>query len=162
MTSLRRSAAILLAVAALGAGAAAAVEPSERLADPALEERARDLSRGLRCLVCQNQSIDDSNAELAADLRRIVRERLVAGDTDEEVVGFVVARYGDYVLLDPPLTLRTALLWFGPVLLFAMAAVAILVRVRRRATASLRPTPLTEEEKRRLEVILAEEDRDRS
>src|SRR5690606_38216184 len=98
----RLLAALLLGLCLLAPAAQGATSPDEILADPALEERARDLSRQLRCLVCQNQSIDDSDAELARDLRQIVRERLVAGDSDEEIIAFLTARYGDFVLLKPP------------------------------------------------------------
>jgi cytochrome c-type biogenesis protein CcmH len=108
-------AALLLALAL--AAAAGAVEPEEQLADPALEARAREIGQELRCLVCQNQSIDESDADLARDLRRIVRERLTAGGTDDQVMAFVTARYGDYVLLRPPLRAGTLALWFGPVVL---------------------------------------------
>lgn len=112
---------------------AAAVQPDERLADPALETRARALSAELRCLVCQNQSIDDSNAQLAKDLRVIVRERLVAGDTDAEVLDFLEARYGEFVLLKPRFEAHTLVLWLaGPVLLVVGAAIAWL-SYRRRA-----------------------------
>src|SRR5262249_49804138 len=101
---------------------ARAVEPSEMLKDPALEARARAISRDLRCLVCQNQSIDDSNADLAHDLRLIVRERLTAGDSDQQVKEYLVARYGDYVLLEPPLKAKTLVLWFAPALLLVLGA----------------------------------------
>ncbi|WP_225770935.1 cytochrome c-type biogenesis protein [Inquilinus sp. Marseille-Q2685] len=145
-------AALFLAVAA--AAPAGAIEPQEQLADPALEARARTISQELRCLVCQNESIDDSNADLARDLRRIVRERLTAGDTDDQVVGFVTARYGDYVLLRPPLRAGTLVLWFGPVvLLFAAIAFLILRRRRRPAEAA----PLSAEESRRLARLMDEE-----
>jgi cytochrome c-type biogenesis protein CcmH len=112
---------------------AVAVTPQERLADPALEQRARQVSAGLRCLVCQNQSIDDSEAPLARDLRVLVRDRIKAGDSNTEVTSFVVARYGEYVLLRPPFGLHTALLWAGPALLF-MAGAFGLWRMRRRHT----------------------------
>lgn len=145
-------AALFLAVAA--AAPAFAIEPQEQLADPALEARARTISQELRCLVCQNESIDDSNADLARDLRRIVRERLAAGDTDDQVMGFVTARYGDYVLLRPPLRAGTLALWFGPVvLLFAAIALLILRRRRRPAEAA----PLSPEESRRLDRLMDEE-----
>ncbi len=102
----------------LMATAAIAVEPDEILDDPVMEARARDISKGLRCLVCQNESIDDSNAELARDLRVLVRERLVAGDTDQQATAFIVDRYGEYVLLKPVFRLGNALLWLaGPILL---------------------------------------------
>ena len=127
------------------------VEPSEILSDPALESRARDLSKGLRCLVCRNQSIDDSDAELAKDLRVLVRERLVAGDTDAEILDYVRSRYGDYVLLKPPLNPATALLWFaGPILLIGGGIVAWRQIARRPATPSV-AAPLTESERARLQ-----------
>ncbi|MGK9235132.1 cytochrome c-type biogenesis protein CcmH [Inquilinus limosus] len=145
-------AALLLAVAA--AAPAGAIEPQEQLADPALEARARTISQELRCLVCQNESIDDSNADLARDLRRIVRERLTAGDTDDQVLGFITARYGDYVLLRPPLKPGTLVLWFGPVVLL-FAAIALLILRRRRRPAE--SPPLSPEESRRLARLLDEE-----
>ncbi len=109
-----------------------AVNPDEVLADPVLEIRARDISQNLRCLVCQNQSIDDSDADLAKDLRVLVRERLVFGDSDDEVINFVVDRYGDFVLLKPPFKMVTYALWFGPVLLFLIAVFAGYRILRRR------------------------------
>ncbi len=116
---------------------ALAVRPDELLADPALEARARDISTGLRCLVCQNQSIDDSEADLARDLRLIVRERLVAGDTDDEVRAFLVARYGEYVLLNPVLAPHTILLWVaGPLVLVGGAAIVLLAARRKRKVAT--------------------------
>lgn len=113
LTSLVGAALVFSSLASI----ALAVEPDERLDDVALEERARVISQELRCVVCQNQSIDDSSAPLARDLRLIIRERLVAGDNDEEVVAFVVSRYGDFVLLKPPFHGETYLLWFGPALI---------------------------------------------
>ncbi|MGO4126237.1 cytochrome c-type biogenesis protein [Inquilinus sp. YAF38] len=145
-------AALLLAVAA--AAPAFAVEPQEQLSDPALEARARELGQELRCLVCQNQSIDDSNADLARDLRRIVRERLTAGDSNGQVLDFVTARYGDYVLLRPPLRAGTLALWFGPVVLL-FAAIALLILRRRRRPAEV--VPLSPEESRRLARLMDEE-----
>ena len=109
-----------------------AVEPGEMLKDPALEARARHISQELRCLVCQNQSIDDSNAELARDLRVLVRERLSAGDSDGAVLTFVEARYGEFVLLRPRLRWHTLLLWLTPLLLLAGAAFVLLRHIRRR------------------------------
>ncbi len=139
------------------AGGAWAVTPDEILDDPALEARARDISAGLRCMVCQNQSIDDSDADLAKDLRVLVRERLEAGDSDEEVVSFVVSRYGDFVLLKPRLTGETVLLWFAPALLLAagLGFVAVSAMRRRAASAS---EPLTDEEKRAVEQVLSRRD----
>lgn len=133
-------------------GPALAVLPSERLADPALEARARALSLELRCQVCQNQSIDDSNAPLAADLRRLVRERLVAGDSDAGVLDYVVRRYGDYVLLRPPMREDTALLWFGPLAILIAGGIGAFVYLRRRKPAI--EAALTAEEEARLKAIL--------
>ena len=133
---------------------ALAVEPDEILKDPALEERARNLSVQLRCLVCQNQSIDDSDADLAKDLRVLLRERLVAGDTDEQVLDFMVQRYGSFVLLKPPLDPSTYLLWFTPFLLAAGAAVVVFRTLARRTKASQRG--LTTEEEKDLARILNE------
>jgi len=147
-----------LAVALAPSAHAAAIDPDERLADAALEDRARDLFKELRCLVCQNQSIDDSDAPLAKDLRVLVRERLVAGDSDGEVVDFVTARYGDYVLLRPPMRTTTLLLWFGPVAVLVAAAAAVGALAMRRHRASLAPPPLSEAERRRLDALLADRD----
>jgi cytochrome c-type biogenesis protein CcmH len=146
-------AALLLAPAV--AAPACAIEPQEQLTDPALEARARTLGQELRCLVCQNESIDDSNADLARDLRTIVRERLTAGDSDQQVLGFVTARYGDYVLLRPPVRAGTLVLWFGPVVLLVAAIIAMTLRRRGRAKAE--PAPLSSEEDRRLARLLNEE-----
>jgi cytochrome c-type biogenesis protein CcmH len=146
-------AALLLALAV--AAPVCAIEPQEQLTDPALEARARTLGQELRCLVCQNESIDDSNADLARDLRTIVRERLTAGDSDQQVLGFVTARYGDYVLLRPPVRGGTLVLWFGPVVLLVAAIIAMTLRRRRRAKAE--PAPLSSEEDRRLARLLDEE-----
>jgi cytochrome c-type biogenesis protein CcmH len=138
---------------------ALAVRPDEMLSDPVLEQRARDISRDLRCLVCQNQSIDDSEADLAHDLRVLVRKRLLAGDSDKQVVAYVVARYGDFVLLKPPLKTATLALWFGPLALLVLGALGTLVLfLRRRARESaLRPAPLTEAEQRRVSELLGED-----
>jgi cytochrome c-type biogenesis protein CcmH len=144
---------LFLAIAALPA---VALRPDEILPDPALESRARALGRELRCLVCQNQSIDDSDAELAGDLRRLVRERLVAGDSDDAVRGFLVARYGDFVRLDPPVKASTLVLWFGPPLLLGLGAIGIALALRRRATPAT--PPLDAEERARLERVLAADD----
>ena len=146
---------LLLAIALLLAAlpAAAALDPREMLADPAQEARAREISRGLRCLVCQNQSIDDSNADLARDLRVLVRERIAAGDDNDAVQRFVVARYGEYVLLTPPFRAHTALLWVGPGLVFLAAATGAFFYLRRRPQQAA-PAPLSEAEKRRLKTLL--------
>ncbi|MEK7265347.1 MAG: cytochrome c-type biogenesis protein [Pseudomonadota bacterium] len=118
---------------------AAAVEPDEELSNPALEARARDISRQLRCVVCQSQSIDDSNAPLAKDMRILVRERLTAGDSDEEIYAYLVDRYGDYVLLNPPVQSNTIVLWAAPLLIFLVAGASAffyLARMRRDARAA--------------------------
>jgi cytochrome c-type biogenesis protein CcmH len=133
-----------------------AVEPHEVLKDPALEARARTLSQELRCLVCQNQSIDDSNAELARDLRVLVRERLTAGDSDAAVLAYIEARYGEFVLLRPRFNTRTLLLWLTPLLLLGTAAY-ILVRRSRQPQSPTSATPLTPEEQRRLQDLLKPE-----
>ncbi len=129
-----------------------AVQPDEILKDPALEARARKLSQELRCVVCQNQSIDDSNAPLAHDLRVLVRERLSAGDTDAQVLAYVTARYGDFVLLRPPFKSQTLLLWLAPVLLL-VGAIVFLAR-RRKPTAAEAAEPLSPDEQRRLADIV--------
>jgi cytochrome c-type biogenesis protein CcmH len=136
----------------------AATNPDEILQDPALEQRARDLSKQLRCLVCQNQSIDDSDADLARDLRRIVREQLVAGRSDAQIVDYLTARYGDFVLLKPPVKPATWGLWFGPALVLALAAAGLVVYVRHRSTVPDTPTAgLSRAERRRLEALVREE-----
>jgi cytochrome c-type biogenesis protein CcmH len=143
-----------LAAALAPAAAPAATNPDEILDNPVLEQRARALSRQLRCLVCQNQSIDDSNAELARDLRRLVRERLVAGDSDAEIIAFLTARYGDFVLLKPPVKPATWGLWFGPALVLAVAGLGLGVYLRRRRTSEAAPAPLSPDEQARLEALL--------
>jgi len=135
------------------------VEPGEILKDPALEARARTISQELRCVVCQNQSIDDSNAPLAHDLRVLVRERLTVGDTDSQVLAFVEARYGEFVLLRPRFKLQTLLLWLTPLLLLGGAAV-FLVRARWREPASS-AAPLSADEQKRLDELLARDRPDR-
>ena len=138
--------------------APAATNPDEVLADQALEHRARELSKQLRCLVCQNQSIDDSDADLARDLRRIVREQLVAGKSDQEIIDYLTARYGDFVLLKPPVVPATWGLWFGPLAVLVIAALGAMVYVRRRGTRSEPRLPdLNADERRRLEALLREE-----
>ena len=148
---------ILVLLCLIVASAAAyAVQPNEVLPDPALEARARGLSANLRCLVCQNQSIDDSDAPLARDLRLLVRERLVAGDSDAEVTRFLVARYGEFVLLRPPLGWHTLMLWLTPVLLLMLAAGGIgwrLVKARGQHIAPAQ-SPLTADEQARLASLM--------
>jgi len=134
------------------AGSARAVLPNEQLSDPKLEARARAISEDLRCVVCQNQTIDDSDADLAHDLRVLLRERLLKGDTDEQAKAFIVKRYGSYVLLKPPFRPETLLLWFGPLLvLIAGGTGAALYVARRKAHAD---APLSPEEDMRASVLL--------
>ena len=150
---MRRAVALLALLFTLPA---LAVEPSEVLADPALEARARTIGQALRCVVCQNQSIDDSAAEVAHDMRRAVRERLTAGDSNDQVFAFMVARYGDYVLLKPPFKTGTLVLWLGAPLMLLLAGGALLLAARRRQRAGLAaPQPLSDEERRRLDELLA-------
>ena len=150
----RRGVSLLFLLALLFTPPALAVEPSEMLRDPALEARAREIGRGLRCVVCQNQAIDDSNSEVAHDMRRAVRERLVAGDSDSAVFAYMVARYGDYVLLKPPFRPGTLLLWLGGPLVLLVAGSALLLAARKRRTAPAEPVPLTEEERERVDSLL--------
>jgi cytochrome c-type biogenesis protein CcmH len=148
---MRAPAAAVLA-ALLTATSALAVQPDEVLKDPVLERRARAISAGLRCLVCQNQSIDDSDAPLAKDLRVLVRDRLKAGDTDREVQSYVVQRYGEFVLLRPVFGAHTLLLWLTPVLMLALGGLAAYVSLWRRRTT--RPAPLDESEKEAVDRLL--------
>jgi cytochrome c-type biogenesis protein CcmH len=153
--------AALPAAALLAAPAAYAVLPEEILPDPALEARAREISKELRCLVCQNQSIDDSNAPLAKDLRVIVRERLVKGDSDAQVMGFVTDRYGDFVLLKPPFKASTWALWLAGPLFLLLGGYAAARFLRSHAAAKgeqpVFEAPLSEEENRRLAALLSDE-----
>ena len=147
--------AALTAALLLAAASAGAVDPDEMMKDPALEARARALSAELRCLVCQNQSIDDSEAPLARDIRLLIRERIATGESDEAVRAFLVSRYGDFILLKPPFKPETLLLWLSAPLTLALGALAI-VLARRRAPAST--PPLTQEEEKRLGEIAGEEE----
>ena len=144
---------LVIAFLMLSAWPAFAVNPDEVLADPALETRARGLSAQLRCMVCQNQSIDDSNAELAKDLRLLVRERITNGDSDEAVITYVVSRYGEFVLLNPRFETKTLLLWGAPVVLLLAGAAAMLVAARRR-TGNVTGTALSADEQARLDAVL--------
>ncbi|WP_027053399.1 cytochrome c-type biogenesis protein [Mesorhizobium erdmanii] len=146
------AASLVLLLALFFAGAAQAVKPDEMLADPVLEARARTLSEGLRCMVCQNQSIDESDADLARDLRILVRQRLVAGDTDQQVMDYVVSRYGEFVLLKPRFDLRNALLWGTPVLLLLVGGVFIVLSARSRRTLATKS--LSPDEQAALDAIL--------
>ena len=140
-----------------------AVQPDEILSDPALEGRARVLSKELRCMVCQNQSIDDSDAPLARDLRVLVRERLQAGDSDRQVIDFLVARYGEFVLLKPRFSWHTALLWLGPAAVLLIGALGLFMLARRHRAASspaaAAAATLTPAEEARLSEILDRRDR---
>lgn len=156
-------AAILLAAVlalVIGLGVARATEADEMLPDRALEARARAITAGLRCIVCQNQSVDDSNAPLARDLRRLVRERLTAGDSDDQVVAYVVARYGEFALLKPRFALHTLALWLTPllVLLAILAYAAGSIRKRARVVQADRPSaPLTPEQEERLRQLVQDD-----
>jgi cytochrome c-type biogenesis protein CcmH len=154
-----RNLGVAMLIASAGfATSAFAVTPDEVLHDPMLEMRARAISQNLRCVVCQNQSIDDSAAPLAHDLRVLVRERLVLGDTDEHVVDFIVARYGNFVRLNPPLQLNTIALWAGPALFVLIGAVGFGWYLRRRSgdEGGHAPVSLTPIEQQRLEELLSE------
>jgi cytochrome c-type biogenesis protein CcmH len=144
---------LMLTIALAIATPALAVQPNEILDDPALEERAREMSKNLRCLVCRNESIDESNAELARDLRLLVRERLVAGDTNDETIVFIVARYGEYVLLTPRAAGSTLILWIaGPAMFLAAFGIAAVYIRRRRPEAA--PDTLSDAEKSRLSQLM--------
>jgi len=151
-----------LALTLLTALSAVAVNPSEVLKDPGLEKRARALSQNIRCLVCQNQSIDESNADLARDLRVLVRERLTAGDSDTEILDYLITRYGDFVMLKPPFKGSTYILWFGPILVFVIAATGLVIFFRRRQTQLVEsgdaPPRLSKDERERLTRLLDGED----
>ena len=136
-----------------------AVTPDEMLKDPTLEARARELSKLLRCVVCQNQSIDDSSAPLAQDLRILVRERLTEGDSNDQALNFIVARYGNFVLLKPPFQLNTLMLWFGPALLFGAAAFGLVRTLKAQALPqdAGAGSALSTDEKKRLEKLLGDE-----
>ena len=149
--------AILAAVTLVTGVPALAVEPDEMLEDPALEARAREISKELRCVVCQNQSIDDSSADIARDMRLLVRERLVAGDNDSQVVDYLVARYGDYVLLRPPFQTNTLALWIGPPLLAVIVVVLGLLFIRsyqRERAANAGPEPLSPTDRAQLDALV--------
>ena len=145
-----------LAMALLAACPAHAVEPDEVLQDPAFEARARTISEGLRCLVCQNQSIDDSEAPLAKDLRLLVRERLKAGDSNEQIVDFIVARYGEFVLLKPRFETHTLVLWLATPAVFLVALLIIALAYRRRKAEAANPPPLSVAERRKLNRLLGD------
>jgi cytochrome c-type biogenesis protein CcmH len=154
---MRRLAIVAVLFALLAPGAAFAVRPDEMLKDPALEARARHISEELRCLVCQNQSIDDSEAPLAHDLRVLVRQRITAGDSNAQVIKFIVARYGDFVLLKPPFQLDTLLLWGLPPFALAAGLFGLIVMARRRRTVPLQPEALSPEEQAKVETLIEAE-----
>jgi len=158
---MRSFARIVLLAALFASGAAYAVQPDEVLKDPALEARARDLSRELRCMVCQNQSIDDSEAPLARDLRILVRERLTKGDSDQQVLDFLVVRYGEFVLLRPPLEWHTLILWALPPAALIGGIFGLFLLMRRSKSASPEPVALSKEEKRRLSTLVESRASDR-
>jgi cytochrome c-type biogenesis protein CcmH len=143
---------VVLATLTLGPLLAHAVQPAEMLSDPKLEARARAISAGLRCLVCQNESIDESNAALAHDIRVLVRERLLAGDSDDQIRSFLVSRYGNFILLKPPFEPGTYLLWLTPLLLLLAGGGAIYLNARRKPTNP--STELTSAEKARLSALI--------
>jgi cytochrome c-type biogenesis protein CcmH len=151
---MRRVALIGLLLSLAMPGAAPAVQPDEMLKDSALESRARDLSRELRCMVCQNQSIDDSEAPLARDLRLLVRERLAKGDSDQQVLSFLVSRYGEFVLLRPPLEWHTLLLWGLPPAALAAGTIGLFIMSRRRRSVATEADPLSQEEANRLSTLV--------
>lgn len=150
--------ALLLALMLLLPFAAQAVQPQERLADPKLEARARDISENLRCLVCQNESIDESDADLAHDIRMLVRERLTAGDTNQQVVDNVVGRYGQFVLLRPPVESATLVLWYGPPVLVVIGLIGVVFWLRGRPRVETTTVPLSTDEQIHLDRLLAEKD----
>jgi cytochrome c-type biogenesis protein CcmH len=156
---MRRMTAAIVALALLASPAAYAVQPDEIMADPAKEARARDLSRELRCMVCQNQSIDDSDAPLARDLRLLVRERIAAGDSNSQVLDFLVARYGEFVLLKPRFERQTILLWLLAPLLLGGGGLALWMQIRRRARngADVPAPPLTPDEEARLAALMSDD-----
>lgn len=153
---MRRLASIALFATLLSCTAALAVQPDEILNDPALEARARNLSQELRCMVCQNQSIDDSEAPLARDLRILVRERLTKGDSDTQVIDYLVARYGEFVLLKPPFQMQTLLLWAAAPVVLLSGAIALVIGTRRRksASANVAEAALSGDEQRRIAALV--------
>ena len=150
---------VLIVTLLMGSSAAFAVQPDEIMSDPVKELRARNLSRELRCMVCQNQSIDDSDAPLARDLRLLVRERIAAGDSNSQVLDFLVARYGEFVLLKPRFERQTVLLWLLAPLLLIGGGLALWLQIRRRARsgADLPAPPLTADEESQLAALMSDE-----
>lgn len=151
---------ILLAALVLAVSPAFAQEP--QLADPALEQRARDLSREIRCVVCQSQSVADSDADIAQELRVLIREQIAAGKSDQEIRDYLVARYGDFVLFDPPFKASTYVLWIGPFAILLFAAVGVAIFFRRRAEEPARARALSADEHSRVERLLHDGPEDRA
>ena len=145
---------VLAAMIALGAAPAFAIGAGEALEDAVLEARARAIGKELRCLVCQNQSIDDSDADLARDLRRLVRERLAAGESDTAIKAYLVSRYGDFILLRPPFKAETYVLWLGPGVILLLAACGVVLFIRRHGRRPEPAPPLSDAERRRLDALL--------
>ncbi|MDE2184474.1 MAG: cytochrome c-type biogenesis protein CcmH [Alphaproteobacteria bacterium] len=141
---------------------AIAIQPDEMLKDPKLEARARSVDQELRCLVCQNENIDDSDADLAHDLRLLVRKRIMAGDNNDQVKQYIVARYGNYVLLKPPFSPETYLLWFGPVVLLLAAATVAVFYIRRQSTVAIPSDPLSPEEEGRIAALAGDQTKERT
>jgi cytochrome c-type biogenesis protein CcmH len=142
---------LILTLVLLFAGPVLAVQPSEMLKDPAQEARAREISKGLRCVVCQNESIDESNAEIAHDMRVLVRERIVAGDTDKQIIEYMRSRYGDYVLLAPRFMTSTLALWIGPFIILVIGGFVVAARLRNTPRAAA--APLSAEERAALDAL---------
>lgn len=155
---MRRLAVIIFCLATLLPGAAFAVTPDEMLKNPVLEARARHISSELRCMVCQNESIDDSAAPLAHDIRVLVRQRLVKGDTDQQVIDYLVARYGEFVLLKPRFELHTLLLWGLPPAALLLGAIGIFFAVRRRRNGTSEPAALSADEQQRVSALMGRAD----
>lgn len=158
--------ALVLATVFTMSGPALALEPDEILSDPVLESRAREVAKDLRCVVCQNQSIDESNADLARDMRLLVRDRILAGDSNQDVLDYMVDRYGDYVLLDPPFKASTFLLWTGPVIIGGLGLIGLFFYYRRNtgksAEANMIPraaAPLTDAERKKIDQLLSDENK---
>jgi cytochrome c-type biogenesis protein CcmH len=149
-----RSVFAIIALAIAATAPALAIEPGEMLANPKLEARARSIDKELRCLVCQNENIDDSNADLAHDLRVLVRQRVLAGDTDEQVKQYIVARYGTYVLLKPPFEAETYLLWFAPAILLLAAGTVAFVYYRKQPKVP--PEPLSPQDAARVAALIGD------
>ncbi|MDV7339653.1 cytochrome c-type biogenesis protein [Terasakiella sp. A23] len=151
---------LFIAAAMIYSSPVLAVEPDEVMDDPTLEARAREVSKDLRCVVCQNQSIDDSNSQLAKSMRILVRKRIAEGATNQEVKDYLVSRYGDFVLLKPPVKTKTMILWFGPAIMILIGLAGITFYYRRRSKETVETTgaaPLSADEKARLEALLKEE-----